>query len=415
MSMFDAYPEFRLPLKEATSLVRSISKRIADAAEDVESQAADYERVQRELKPFRDVANLLTAQHFGLGIDDDQLLAIAHCILEEESKLSRDHQALLSQAYELARGRGFFHWDLEFPEAFIDVERGTLQENRGVDAVVGNPPYIRQEGLGKDKSFLQATYQVYSSAADLYVYFIERGVTLLVRNGDFGMITSNKFFRASYAAPLRQYLSGGVHLRQIVDFALLPVFPGITVRTAILLAENRESSGRLSQYAPVRSLDFAQLDDEVSTVNKELAPGSLGATGWSLASAQEESVLAKMESMAIELGGYSANEIRFGVKTGYNEAFIVDEKTRQQLISRDPQSIDVLKPLVVGRDISRYEIEFTDRYLVWTYQGVDIDRYPAVKDYLSRFREQLEQRWDKGEHWYELRPCSYYHEFKSRR
>src|SRR5947199_7751863 len=69
-----------------------------------------------------------------------------------------------------------------------------------MDAVVGNPPYVRQEGLGDDKAAFQATYKVFNSIADLYTYFIERGHKMLRLGGRFGMITANKFMRANYGA-----------------------------------------------------------------------------------------------------------------------------------------------------------------------------------------------------------------------
>lgn len=85
--------------------------------------------------------------------------------------------------------------------------------------------------------------------------------------------------------------------------------------------------------------------------------------------------------------------------------------TRDRLIAEDPKSAELIKPLVVGEDIKRYEIEFKGRYLIWTYIGVPIEEYPAIFKHLKRFQPQLEKRWDKGEHWWELRHCDYYEDF----
>ena len=106
------------------------------------------------------------------------------------------------------------------------------------------------------------------------------------------------------------------------------------------------------------------------------------------------------------------NEIYRGVLTGFNEAFVVDGEKREELIDEDPKSEEILKPLVIGKDIKRYHVKQRDRWLIWTYRGVDIDRYPAIYEHLEQYREQLEDRWDKGDHWWELRPCDYYDEFE---
>jgi len=67
---------------------------------------------------------------------------------------------------------------------------------------------------------------------------------------------------------------------------------------------------------------------------------------------------------------------------------------------------------VIGEDIKRYEVEYKRRYLIWTYVGVPIEEYPAIFNHLKQFQLELEKRWDKGDHWWELRHCDYYAEFE---
>jgi len=294
----------------------------------------------------------------------------------------------------------------------VDLRRRDWAENPGFDAVIGNPPYVRQEGLGEDKPFFQRTYQAYHGTADLYVYFIERGLTLLRRNSQFGMITSNKFVRANYGAALRRYLAGETYLKQIVDFALLPVFPGLTVRTAILLVEKAPANGRVALFAPVRMLGFASLDNEVAEVAKGLPVSAFEGESWSLASVAETAVLEKMEQSSRPLSEYVAGEIRRGIITGLNEAFIIDAETRERLVKENPKSAEIIKPVVVGSDVDRYGVNCNQRYLIWTYVGVDLSQYPAIARHLSQFRDRLEKRWDKSDQWYELRPCTYYDDFE---
>jgi hypothetical protein len=119
-----------------------------------------------------------------------------------------------------------------------------------------------------------------------------------------------------------------------------------------------------------------------------------------------------MRAISVSLGEYVNGQLKYGIKTGFNEAFIIDCPTRDRLISQNPKSAEIIKPLVVGDDVRRYEVNFCDRYLIWTYIGVPIKKYPEVFAHLKKFQKQLEKRWDKGNHWWELRACDYYADFE---
>ena len=402
-------------LLDLTGLMTEVAEQADATLADVRQSAEVFDRFQKGLIPYKQVLDLWVSQYFGNDPAREFMTVYGTDILPAlrgERQVAEQHQRAIGRARELWREKRFFHWDLEFPEVFVDLRRRDWAENPGFDVVVGNPPYVRQEGLGEDKSLFQEAYQVYHGTADLYVYFIERGLTLARRDGQFGMITSNKFVRANYGAALRRYLAGDMYLKQIVDFALLPVFPSITVRTVILLVEKAPPNGRVALFAPVRTLAFTSLDEEVADVAKTLPAGAFEGDSWSLASVAEITILERMEQGSKPLGEYVGGEIRFGIKTGYNEAFVIDAQTREQLVKEDPKSAEIIKPVVVGSDVDRYGLNFARQYLIWTYIGVDLIRYPAVARHLSQFRDQLERRWDKGDQWYELRPCTYYEDFE---
>ena len=309
------------------------------------------------------------------------------------------------KAQDIAQDKAFFHWELEFPEVFYSL-KGKL-EGGGFDAVVGNPPYVRQEQLGGAKPFL-ARYEVYHGAADIYVYFYEMGHRLVRTAGYFGMITSNKFTRSGYGAPLRTWLENNAYLKQLIDFGDLPVFPEAAAYPLIFISQNELRDGRLTSYTPIKSLDFESLAGAVDANVVELPPSAFAGESWTLASTREQSVLQKMQTNSVALGDYITNKIQYGVKTGFNKAFFIDQETRDKLIAEDAKSAEIIKPLLVGEDIGRYAVDYKNRYLIWTYIGVPIDRYPAIFAHLNQFRSQLEKRWDKGKHWWELRSCDYY-------
>ena len=107
----------------------------------------------------------------------------------------------------------------------------------------------------------------------------------------------------------------------------------------------------------------------------------------------------------------SGNKIYWGIKTGCNEAFVIDEKKRAELISADPNSAEIIKPLAIGDDVRRWHVRDKKRYLIVTRIGVDIQRYPAIFAHLSQYEERLRARSDQGNHWWELRSCDYYDAF----
>ena len=132
----------------------------------------------------------------------------------------------------------------------------------------------------------------------------------------------------------------------------------------------------------------------------------------------EQRIKAKIEAIGTPLKDWDI-QINYGIKTGFNDAFVIDGKKRTELIAQDPKSEEIIRPILRGRDIRRYGYEFADLYLINTHNGVkekgikriDIDDYPAVKAHLDSFYQQLEKRQDKGDTPYNLRNCAYIEDF----
>ena len=295
----------------------------------------------------------------------------------------------------------------------------------GFDAVIGNPPYVRQETLGKEfKNYAKDKYETYAGTADLYTYFIERGLKLLNENGLFGIIVANKWLRARYGKPLRQWLKKQA-LREIVDFGDLPVFEQATTYPCILTI-GKSAPQETFSVVQVESLDFAMLQEYVNQNAYEVLQDALDDGGWSLARQEVQVLLRKLKDAGMPLLEYVNKGIHFGIKTGLNEAFVIDKETRERLIEEHPSSAKVIKPFLAGRDIKRYSEPVVERYVIlipsgWTHDNMGIsadpwrfiqETYPAIANHLEPFREKAEKRWDKGDYWWELRPCAYYDEFE---
>ena len=323
-----------------------------------------------------------------------------------------------------------FDWQAAFPEVFLPSPSGRAPQpggfaraggegSGGFDAVIGNPPYVRQEGLGEFKSYFEQHYVTFRSTADLYVNFMEQGHRLLRRGGLFGMIVSNKWLRAAYGEPLRRFLTENVSVRQVLDFAGLPVFSGATVRTIILTSGNEPSEGAPIRYlAPVPLEEFRVIKGidgllhEFEEKSIEVPFTRLSPDGWTFVGEEISRLIEKLRSRSVSLKEYlPEGKTFFGIKTGLNEAFVVDQATRDRLIRETSRSAEILRPLVAGRDVRRYSLGFKQKYLIWTYIGVPIRDYPAIYNHLKAFQAKLEKRWDKGTVWWELRACDYYPRF----
>ncbi len=139
---------------------------------------------------------------------------------------------------------------------------------------------------------------------------------------------------------------------------------------------------------------------------------------WTIQSPIEQSIKNKIEQKGVPLKNWELS-INRGILTGYNEAFIITSEKKDELISADPKSAEIIRPILRGRDIKRYNYAFADLWLINVHNGiknkamppVDINDYPAIKKHLDGFYEKLSKRADKGDTPYNLRNCVYMNDF----
>jgi len=337
-------------------------------------------------------------------------------------KITADFDKLDQELLEIRNNRIFenaFEWRFEFPEV--------LDENGdfgGFDVVIGNPPYIRQEEITPLKPFLESAYQTYAGTADLFVYFVERGLQLTKTDGEFIYILANKWMRAGYGKNLREYLLKN-RVQTIIDFGDLPVFEEATTYPCILSVRRSEPLESFNALN-VKTLDFPKgLDQYVLENSNRISASSLGSSGWVVSNDQTQRLLDKIKSKGIPLSEYVGGKIYRGVLTGLNEAFVINSEVRDRLISEDPASAEIIKPFLAGRDIKRYQQPKSDKYLIFTRRGIDIGKYPAVLNHLLQYQERLEpkpanykdEKWPgrkPGSYkWYEIQDAvDYYQEFE---
>ena len=290
----------------------------------------------------------------------------------------------------------------------------------GFDVVIGNPPYIQLQKNGGElgKRYREVGYDTFTRTGDIYQLFYERGCQLLrPSRGLLAYITSNSWLKAEYGKPLRRYFA-----RRHRPLALLEmgkdVFEHTIVDTSVLILREGGSAGAAFPAADLDRLPNAGVLGELLPPTENLwgqvRPDS--DSPWSILSATEQRMMDKMQAKGTPLKDWDVR-INRGILTGYNAAFIIDEATRQRLISEDPKSANIIRPILRGRDIQRYRAQWAGQYLIDTHNGygnvpaVDIDLYPAIKNHLDGFHRQLERRQDKGGTPYNLRNCAYHEEF----
>jgi hypothetical protein len=305
----------------------------------------------------------------------------------------------------------------------------------GFDIVVTNPPYVRQELLDPElKEVLKRRYpEVYRGTADLYVYFYARALHLLREGGVGSFISSNKWLRAGYGKKLRGHMAEKATVEAIVDFGDLPLFEATTYPMIIVFRNEAPEEEYALQALEIDDLAVVDRLSEVVAAQAWPQPQvSLDAKrGWALVRPATLALLTKLRRSGMPLGEYVDSQFNMGIKTGLNQAFVVDQTTRDSLVAEHPRSVEVIKPWLRGRDVKRWRIEWGGEYLIAIQNSGDKDAqspwanaeteerarqifhdvYPAIHDYLSQYESRLRDRWDQGKFWWELRACAYYTQF----
>ncbi len=287
----------------------------------------------------------------------------------------------------------------------------------GFDVVIGNPPYVRQEQIKHLKEQFKKQFECFTGTSDLYVFFYERGFKLLREHGVLTYISSNKYFRAAYGQKLRQFLASRSRIHQIIDFGDAPVFTAIAYPTIVITerAKSQESTFRALNWEMGKAIE--RFESVVEQESFWMPQKELGESGWQFANDISLRLLERIRKAGTPLGEYVNRRFYYGIKTGFNEAFVVDQITRDRLIAEHPSSEEVLKPFLRGRDVKRWRVTYQDLWLIFTRRGIDIEKYPAIHNHLLQFKDRLMPGIPGGRksgsyEWYEIQDnIAYWNEF----
>ena len=296
-------------------------------------------------------------------------------------------------------------WRSAFAEAFEARDGRT----GGFDIVIANPPYhqLERDSGRLANLYRQAGYRTLVPRGDIYQLFYERGCELLKPGtGILAYITSNSWLRAEYGKSLRRFFAERHTPLRWLDLGK-DVFESAIVDSGVLLLRaGREAA----QDADRDAADLEQVErgQGFPAVDMDRLPGASfpppesewgrvrlqGEAPWSILSPAEQRVMGKMLAFGTALAEWGLR-INRGSTTGYNDAFIIDDATREALIAEDPRSAEIVKPILRGRDIRRYLAQWAGKWLILakfdshTYLASD---YPAVYQHLLRHEQRLRNR-----------------------
>jgi type I restriction-modification system DNA methylase subunit len=316
-----------------------------------------------------------------------------------------------------------FDFEIYFSEVF--------HPKSGFDVVIANPPYVRQESIKEFKPQLKQAFGVfYCGTADLYTYFYKLGLEILKPSGHLCFIAPNKFMRAGYGRNTRVLLAGEATPKIVIDFGDLPIFDATTYPSILLVEKGKpEAAGKTLTATFTDPSQLVRLDETLAAVGFSMPIDALKAEGWTLERPDVLALMEKFRKAGKPLGEYVEGKFYYGIKTGLNEAFVIDEASRQRLIAENPKSADLIKPWLRGRDIRKWKAEWAGLYLItiassanrhWLWSDAKTDgealrlfeqTYPAIYRHLVQWKKQLQKRDDQGKYWWELRSCVYYEEF----
>ena len=377
-----------------------------------------------EIEPTKKVLTEIRHEHFSAKT------AYRKSTLREKDKQLREKLAKL-----LEQDNDFAPEDAKQLAAWNPYDQNAVAEffdpawmfgvSDGFDIVIGNPPYIQLQNDGGKlaKLYADCNYKTFVRTGDIYCLFYERGHQLLKPNGHLCYITSNKWMRAGYGEKTRDFFAKNTNPMLLIDFAGVKIFESATVDTNILLfakapnehktwcavtnKQNKDSVKNLSVFVQ-------QSGSECEFSNSD---------SWVILSPIEQSIKRKIEAVGTPLKDWDI-QINYGIKTGYNDAFIINTEKRDEILSNcqsedeRTRTAELIRPILRGRDIKRYGYNWANLWLINTHNGirgklerVHIEDYPAIKAHLDQYWDRISKRADKGDTPYNLRNCAYLEDF----
>jgi len=415
---------------------RDMERLINQIKTDFESEVAINDKRLLKLNKTKGELFALTTQHTLFDRTkaekaawDKQVKTLTDSIAQLENELE---EIKSNKIYDNA-----FEWRFEFPEVLNDDG-----DFVGFDVVIGNPPYFSMSGIKESQNYFANNYSVYTKGVDIYCLFLELSKKIISTNAQSNFIISNKWRTASYGKQTRDLLSEKTSDLRIIDFEKFQVFEEASIDTGIVsFCNNQNNNGIL--YFKIKKTEYNIVSFLNSSIYQFEKTNIKNKDTWNLSGAKYEILRSKIENKGKPFIEWDICFNR-GITTGYNDAFIIDENVKNKILYENPNSIDLIKPILRGRDITKYSTLKSQLWLIYFPKGISIKsnllssgnnilseppprygdmyiddatewlniNYPSIYNHLYQFKSQLINRCDKGDFWWELRACAYLDSFE---
>ena len=396
----------RRTLEHVMELMEDLLAIDNERLEDIKSMEELYDEIRDDPLYGRlfELANVHTAERFGLDVPDGVYEEMAGAIENESEWAEIRERDWFRSSQATASDEDFFHWELEYPEVFFGDD-GAKRDDAGFDAVVGNPPYVNSKHIDDgQKRYLEAAYVSTTGRWDLYLPMTEKALS--IASGSVSYIEPSMFFRREYGEGLREFIATNeCDVREIVDFSDLSVFDSATNYVCIITLDVGQNIERCTVKVPVSIPSFISSDPRYEMY--DLNNSDLSSEPWEVIPANVVEIMNSIPESFVSLGSVT-DSITEGIHSGRDDVFYVSKSEAKEL----DLETTLLKPLLKGKDINRYQPPETDLLVIWPYHEDELipestlkSSYRNIYSYLSNNRDTLEERSyliEAGYEWYEL-------------
>lgn len=380
LTLKDVFDQMRQEaLDQIMNLFRGLLSIENQNLKDIKEMEQVYEKIQQDPQYQRllEMANVYAANEFGMNIHESAFEEMAEALRDDNWESDIENKDWFKNAQSLAKKERFFHWELEFPNAFY-TDQGKRRQNGGFDAVIGNPPWLNAWSMtDKMPELRDGIKSIFSNSEslsghwDLYIPFVIKSLNLCKEGGNHGFILPNTFLTEKYAKNLREHLLSDNDLNSVLDFGEKDVFTGVDRQVVVYNVTKSDPSGKIS----LRSCDLTSPFEyvEVATSEPEIW---LDVYNYQIrvdADYISESLplIKKIDENTTPLGCYFYVNVGATVSSGESGAF-----SKSDVVSKSPDGN--AKKFFQGTDLKRWSIEWPGDWLDYRQEEMSGPRTPEM-------------------------------------
>ncbi|PTD94271.1 restriction endonuclease [archaeon SCG-AAA382B04] len=334
---------------------QKIEEQPDDSLEDIKLKEEMYDVLKDNYLKirFEELANVYLSTYFGNEVPEGEYNNLKNNIQDDKVWEKFRGKDWFKKAQKIAKEKDFFHWKVEYPEAFFN-------HKDGFDAVVGNPPYVDIKNLNKELTeYLKKVMETSYRRFDLYVCFMEKSLDILAEGGLNSMIVPEKFLKLPYGKSIREKLLEN-NILNFVDLIDKDVFPEAKVNNVIYIVKKSDYQKKEvsvynledGDYIKSHSIDYSMLESLPNNVFKiNLTP-------------QQLETIERIQRNTIPLS--EIYYVSYGCQTGNRDDFVYGEK--------EPN----YKPYIQGENITRYSIKKSNLWLDYDPENLHRPAFPEL-------------------------------------